>query len=176
MSMAMTQEPLKIGGTQNRYFWPMFQADVSGNILTKYGRKYGTNVPTHFRILKLPLIDSIQYISSACCSDTTNDPSSLTLISIGYFCDLTRDEIHSNSYSTFMGFSYNLWIIYGYDPGQISDNPIPGRPWPQELAKPHKRPPQPSAQRQMSGATAWPRDVTTWCQAVDGQILVDSSN
>ena len=43
--MAMQQEPIEDGGTDSIYVWPMFQALVSGNIPTKYGQTYGTNVP-----------------------------------------------------------------------------------------------------------------------------------
>ena len=34
-----------IGGTHSIYFGPIFEALVSGNIPTKYGQTYGTNVP-----------------------------------------------------------------------------------------------------------------------------------
>jgi len=41
--MAMQQEP--IDWRYLPYIRPIFQAYVSGNITTKYGQKYGTNVP-----------------------------------------------------------------------------------------------------------------------------------
>ena len=44
-SMAMTKRSRLIGGTDSIYFWHIFQALVSGNIPTKYGQTYGTNVP-----------------------------------------------------------------------------------------------------------------------------------
>ena len=49
-SMAMTQEPMKIGGAYHY---------IKGNVVreypTKYCQTYGTNVATHFSILTFPL-------------------------------------------------------------------------------------------------------------------------
>ena len=40
------QEPMKIGGTYTIYLLAYeFQTKISGNFPTKYGLKYGTNVP-----------------------------------------------------------------------------------------------------------------------------------
>ena len=46
-SMAMQQEPID-WWYRSIYWWPMFEAEISGNTPTKYGQKYGTNVPPFY--------------------------------------------------------------------------------------------------------------------------------
>ena len=45
--MAMQQEPID-WWYRSIYWWPMFEAEISGNTPTKYGQKYGTNVPPFY--------------------------------------------------------------------------------------------------------------------------------
>ena len=103
-SMAMTQEPIKIGDTYcTIYVWPIFQGYVRGYTPNSYGLKNGTNVPP-FWDPGIP-IDFLQ--EKTCCKTKPDVRVRPALFLRGQIC-------HPLWTTSWMGYAYVQSCKYTY--------------------------------------------------------------